>query len=162
MKIIYKVLGSLLFIEVVMLFCCLMMSIYYQEDDMMAFIVTIALTTAAGVALKYKGYHAENSMGRRDAYLLVTLTWLIFSIFGALPFIISGYINNYTDAFFETMSGFTTTGASIIDDVEALPRGLLFWRTMTQWIGGLGIVFFTIAILPSLVGGSMRVFSAEA
>ncbi len=162
LKIIYKVLGSLLFIEVVMLFCCLMMSIYYQEDDMMAFIVTIALTTAAGVALKYKGYHAENSMGRRDAYLLVTLTWLIFSIFGALPFIISGYINNYTDAFFETMSGFTTTGASIIDDVEALPRGLLFWRTMTQWIGGLGIVFFTIAILPSLVGGSMRVFSAEA
>ena len=87
LKIIYKVLGSLLFIEVVMLFCCLMMSIYYQEDDMMAFIVTIALTTAAGVALKYKGYHAENSMGRRDAYLLVTLTWLIFSIFGALPFI---------------------------------------------------------------------------
>lgn len=82
--------------------------------------------------------------------------------FGALPFVISGYIPDFTDAFFETMSGFTTTGATIIDDIESFPHGLIFWRSMTHWIGGLGIVFFTIAILPSLVGGSMKVFSAEA
>ena len=78
------------------------------------------------------------------------------------PFLIPGSINNLCDAFFETMSGFTTTGASIIDDVERLPHGILFWRTLMQWIGGLGIVFFTIAILPSLVGGSVKVFAAEA
>lgn len=145
-----------------MMLISLGVSFYFQEDDMLAFIVSILLTVLAATGLKYKGNGAENSMGRRDAYLLVTLTWIVFSVFGALPFIISGYINSYTDAFFETMSGFTTTGASIIDNVEALPHGLLFWRSMTQWIGGLGIVFFTIAVLPSLVGGSMRVFSAEA
>ncbi len=145
-----------------MLVCCIAMSFYYGEDDSLAFIVSLILTVLMAIALKYLGREAENSMGRRDAYLLVTLTWIIFSVFGALPFIISGYITNYTNAFFETMSGFTTTGASVIDDIEAFPHALIFWRSMLQWIGGLGIVFFTIAILPSLVGGNMRVFSAEA
>lgn len=161
-KLIYKVIGSLLFIEATMMVYCLGVALYYQENDIWSFIITIILTSLFAVFLKYKGHNAENSMGRRDAYLLVTLTWIVFSIFGALPFVISGYIGNYTDAFFETMSGLTTTGASILDDVEALPHGLLFWRSMTNWIGGLGIVFFTIAVLPSLVEGSMRVFSAEA
>jgi len=144
------------------MFYCLLVAFYYREDDILAFIVTIVLTSLSAVYLKYRGHNAENRMGRRDAYLLVTLTWVSFSIFGALPFIISGHVDNYTDAYFETISGLTTTGASVLDDVEALPHGLLFWRSMTNWIGGLGIVFFTIAILPSLVEGSMRVFSAEA
>lgn len=161
-KLVYKVIGSLLFIEATMMLYCLLVSLYYKEDDSLAFVITIALTALTALVLKYKGYRAENSMGRRDAYLLVTLTWVVFSVFGALPFVISGYLGSYTDAFFETMSGFTTTGASIIDDVESLPHGLLFWRSMTHWIGGLGIVFFTIAVLPSLVGGSVKVFSAEA
>ncbi|MCD8291191.1 MAG: TrkH family potassium uptake protein [Prevotella sp.] len=161
-KLIYKVLGSLLFIEATMLLCCIVMSFYYKEDDSLAFIVSLILTVMMAIGLKYLGREAENSMGRRDAYLLVTLTWVIFSVFGAFPFIISGYLTSYTNAFFETMSGFTTTGASILDDIEALPHALIFWRSMLQWIGGLGIVFFTIAILPSLVGGSVRVFSAEA
>ena len=161
-KIIYKVIGSLLFIEAAIMLYCLCVSLYYNENDTFAFAVSIAITVFAAIALKYKGYHAENSMGRRDAYLLVTLTWTIFSVFGALPFVISGYIPEFTNAFFETMSGFTTTGATIIDDVENFPHGLLFWRSMTHWIGGLGIVFFTIAVLPSLVSGTMKVFSAEA
>ena len=161
-KIIYKVIGSLLFIEAIMMLACLAVSIYYRDDDIPAFLITIAVTLLAAIGLKYKGYGAENSLGRREAYLLVTLIWLIFSALGALPFVISGYLTSYTDAFFETMSGFTTTGATIIDDVEALPHGLLFWRSLTHWIGGLGIMFFTIAILPSLVGGSVKVFSAEA
>jgi len=162
LKLIYKCIGSLLFIEAIMMFYCLLVAFYYREDDILAFIVTIVLTSLSAVYLKYRGHNAENRMGRRDAYLLVTLTWVSFSIFGALPFIISGHVDNYTDAYFETISGLTTTGASVLDDVEALPHGLLFWRSMTNWIGGLGIVFFTIAILPSLVEGSMRVFSAEA
>lgn len=161
-KLVYKVIGSLLFIETIMMLSCLLVSVYYKEDDIPAFLITIAITILAVLGLKYKGYQAENSMGRREAYLLVTLIWLIFSALGALPFVISGYLTSYTDAFFETMSGFTTTGATIIDDVEALPHGLLFWRSLTHWIGGLGIMFFTIAILPSLVGGSVKVFSAEA
>ena len=116
----------------------------------------------SGIVLHFMGHNADSTLSRRDAYLVVTLTWIVFSIFGALPFTISGYIDNYTDAYFETMSGFTTTGASIIDDVERLPHGLLFWRSLTQWIGGLGILFFTIAILPSMVGGTVKVFAAEA
>lgn len=98
-KIIYKVIGSLLFIEATMMLYCLCVSLYYKENDIMAFIITIAMTILTAVGLKYKGYHAENSMGRRDAYLLVTFTWVIFSIFGALPFVISGYIPSFTDAF---------------------------------------------------------------
>lgn len=109
------------------------------------------------------GRNANNNLSRRDAYLLVTLTWIVFSLFGMIPFLIGGYIESVTDAFFETMSGFSTTGATVIDDVEWMPHAILFWRTQTQWIGALGIVFFTIAILPSMVGsGSVKVFAAEA
>lgn len=161
-KLIYKVIGSLLFIEAFMMMLCLAMAIYFGEDDTLALAVSIAATVGGGLGLRRIGRRAENVMGRRDAYLLVTLLWMVFSLFGALPFLVSGYIPAFTNAYFESMSGFSTTGATVVDDIDALPHGLLFWRTMTQWIGGLGIVFFTIAVLPSLVGGSVRVFSAEA
>ena len=161
-KLICKVLGQLLFLEASLLLVSLVVSLYYQEDDIFAFIVTILITMGAGFVLKWRGRNADNSMSRRDAYLVVSSAWIIFSFFGTFPFLISGYLHSFTDAYFETMSGFTTTGATIIDDVEALPHGLLFWRSLTQWIGGLGIVFFTIALLPSLVGGQTKVFAAEA
>ena len=161
-KLICKVLGQLLFLEASLLLVSLVVSLYYQEDDIFAFIVTILSTMGAGFFLKWRGRNADNSMSRRDAYLVVSSAWIIFSFFGTFPFLISGYLHSFTDAYFETMSGFTTTGATIIDDVEALPHGLLFWRSLTQWIGGLGIVFFTIALLPSLVGGQTKVFAAEA
>ena len=162
LKLIYKIIGTLLFIEVPMMLWCLGMSFYYGEDDSLAFIVSIILTVLGGVFFKYIGRDAGNSLGRRDSYLLVTATWIIFSFFGAFPFMISGYITNFTDAFFETISGFTTTGCSILDDVEVLPHGLLFWRTMTQWIGGLGIVFFTLTLIPNNFQSGLKLFSAEA
>ena len=161
-KIIYKVIGTLLFIEAAMMLICTGLAVYLGEDDSLAFIVSVFLTVLGGLIFKYLGRDYDNSLSRREAYLLVTLTWIIFSLFGCLPFLISGYIPDFTNAYFETISGFTTTGCSILNDVEALPHGMLFWRTMTQWIGGLGIVFFTIAIIPSLVGGNVKVFSAEA
>lgn len=141
---------------------CLIISVCYSEDDILAFVVSILLTLIVAVFCRYTGRNANNSLGRRDAFLVVTLAWSVFSLFGSLPYIIGGYIPNFTNAYFETISGFTTTGATILDDVEHLPHGILFWRSFTQWIGGLGIVFFTIAILPSLVGGSVKVFAAEA
>ncbi len=159
----YKILGSLLFLLSALMFICAAIGLFYKEDDTAAFLLSTLITVCCGFVLKYLGQDADNNLNRRDAYLLVTVTWVVFSLFGMLPFIISGYIPNITDAFFETMSGFSTTGASILDDVEWLPHATLFWRTQTQWIGGLGIVFFTIAILPSMVGsGSVRVFAAEA
>ena len=161
-KIIYKIIGTLLFIEAGMMVLCMGLALYLGEDDSLAFVMSVFITILGGILFKYVGRDSDNSLGRREAYLLVTLTWIIFSFFGSLPFLISGYINDFTNAYFETISGFTTTGCSILDDVEILPHGLLFWRTMTQWIGGLGIVFFTIAIIPSLVGGNVKVFSAEA
>ena len=115
-----------------------------------------------GIPLFCFGKHAERKLGRKDGYIVVTFAWIIFSIFGMLPYYISGYIPNITNAFFETMSGFSTTGASILDDIEAMPHGLLFWRGMTQWIGGMGIVIFTIAVLPIFGMGGVQLFAAEA
>ncbi len=137
-KLIYKILGQLLFIEAFLLFVSLLVAFYYQQDDIFAFIVATLTTIGGGLVLKWRGHGADNSMSRRDAYLVVTLSWIVFSFFGTLPFMVSGYINNFTDAYFETMSGFTTTGATILDDVECFPHGLLFWRSLTQWIGGSG------------------------
>ena len=162
LKLIYKIIGSLLFIEAVLLLVCLGVSVVYEEDDIFAFTCSVVASAGIGFVLRCLGRNCDNSLSRRDAYLVVTLTWVVFSLFGTLPFLIGGYLHSFTDAFFETMSGFTTTGATIIDDVESMPHGILFWRSLTQWIGGLGIVFFTIAILPSLVGGSVKVFAAEA
>ena len=162
-RLIYKILGSLLFLLAVLMLGCVGIAAFFKEDDTIAFLISTIFCFCCGLVMKYLGREAINSLSRRDAYLLVTVTWVVFSLFGMLPFIISGYIPNITDAFFETMSGFSTTGATILDDVEILPHASLFWRTQTQWIGGLGIVFFTIAILPSMVGsGSVRVFAAEA
>ena len=161
-RIIFKIIGSLLFIEALFMSCCAALAFYYHEDDQIAFLMSMLITFGSGFLFLLWGRNSENSLSRKDAYLLVTATWIIFSFFGMFPFLIHGSIPSLTDAFFETMSGFTTTGASIIDDVEVLPHGILFWRSLMQWIGGLGIVFFTIAILPSLVGGSVKVFAAEA
>jgi trk system potassium uptake protein TrkH len=161
-KLINKIIGQLLLIEASLLFWCLGVSLFYHEDDVFAFLSSIIITLAVAFALIATGRHSKNTLSRRDAYLVVTLTWIIFSLFGTLPFLISRYVPDFTDAFFETMSGFTTTGATIIDDVESLPHGLLFWRSLTQFIGGLGIVFFMVALLPSLGGGSIRIFAAES
>ena len=161
-RLILKILGSLLWIEAAFMVLCLLMAVCYHESDVLPFTLTVCITAAAGLVLRLMGRNSSNMLSRRDAYLLVTIVWIAFTVFGALPFLFGGYIDNVTDAFFETMSGLTTTGATIIDQVEGLPHGLLFWRSLTQWIGGLGIVFFTIAIIPSMVGGSVKIFAAEA
>ena len=172
-KLIFKIFGSLLYLEAVLMLTCLGVSVYYNDTDIASFLLTILLAGGCGLLFRHLGRDADNNMNRRDAYFVVTVAWVMFSLFGMIPFIIPNFSFrdilgsatqsfSFTDAFFETMSGFTTTGATIIDDVEALPKGLLFWRSLTQWIGGLGIVFFTIAVLPSMVGGNVKVFSAEA
>ena len=161
-RIISKIIGSLLFIESFFMGVCLAMAFSFHEDDVMAFIVSTLLTVGGAFIFLFFGHEAKNSLSRRDAYVVVAASWVIFSFFGMFPFLIHGSVSSITDAYFETMSGFTTTGATVIDDVESLPHGLLFWRSLMQWIGGLGIVFFTVALLPQLVGGSVKVFAAEA
>ena len=161
-RIISKIIGSLLLIEAFFMGCCLAMAFTFHEDDVMAFMMSTLLTFSGAFIALFFGREADNLLSRRDAYVVVALIWVVFSCFGMFPFLIHGSVSSITDAYFETMSGFTTTGVSVIADVESLPHGLLFWRSLMQWIGGLGIVFFTIAILPSLVGGSVKVFAAEA
>lgn len=161
-RIISKIIGSLLFIEAFFMAWCVGIAFSYNEDDSLAFLFSMLVTSGSAFFFLLLGRKAENSLSRHDAFVVVTAVWVVFSFFGMFPFLIHGCITNVTDAYFETMSGFTTTGATIFDDVEVLPHGILFWRSLTQWIGGLGIVFFTIAILPSLVGGSVKVFAAEA
>ena len=129
---VYKIIGSLLFLLGTLLGICVGISAYYQEDDLLSFLIAAILTISMGFILKYLGRNANNNLSRRDSYFLVTSTWVIFSLFGMLPFLIGGFIPNVTDAFFETMSGFSTTGATILDDVERLPHGILYWRTQTQ------------------------------
>lgn len=159
---IYRITGFLLLIETAMLLCCGGVSLLYHEDDLISFLQSASLTALMGVVLLFIGRGAEKQLGRRDGYVIVTVAWLAFSLFGMLPFYLSGYIPSITNAFFETMSGFSSTGATILNDIEKLPHGLLFWRSMTQWIGGLGIVFFTIAVLPIFGVGGIQVFAAEA
>jgi trk system potassium uptake protein TrkH len=161
-KIISKIIGSLLFIEAFFMSLCIAVAFGFREDDAMAFLMSTIISFGSAFVFLYLGREAHNALGRRDAYVVVTATWIVFSLFGMQPFLVHGSVTNLSEAFFETMSGFTTTGVTIISDVERLPHGILFWRSLMQWIGGLGIVFFTIAVLPSLVGGSVKVFAAEA
>ena len=159
---IYRITGFLLLIETGLLLCCAGVSLIYREDDLSSFLLSAGLTTLVAILLLALGKGAEKQLNRRDGYVIVSVAWVVFSLFGMLPFYLSHYIPSITNAFFETMSGFTTTGATILDDIEALPHGLLFWRSMTQWIGGLGIVFFTIAVLPIFGVSGVQLFAAES
>ena len=161
-KIICKIIGILLFLEAGLLLLCAAFPLYYGEDDLMGFLYAVGITALAGTVLYLHGRDAERRTSRKDGYIIVSVSWVVFSLYGMLPFYMSGYIPSFTDAFFETMSGFTTTGASILNNIESLPHGLLFWRSMTQWIGGMGIVFFTIAVLPIFGSGGIQLFAAEA
>ena len=161
-KTIIRIIGILLLLETVMLLCCSGVSYYYGEKDLLDFWKSGGITAGIGLLLVIAGKGGERQLTRRDGYVLVSLAWVAFSLFGMLPFYISGYIPSVTDAFFETMSGFTSTGATILDNIESLPHGLLFWRSMTQWIGGLGIIMFTIAVLPIFGVSGLQVFAAEA
>jgi len=161
-KMILRVLGYLLLIEAGMMLLCSCFSFYFKEDDLLSFLSTAAVTSIIGGILLYWGKGAERKLTRRDGYLIVSLAWIVFSIFGMFPFYLSGYIPDITNAFFEAMSGVSSTGATILDDIESLPHGLLFWRSLTQWIGGLGIILFTIAVLPIFGITGVQVFAAEA
>lgn len=161
---IYKILGILLLIEAVVLLLCSLVPLLLGEHDLFGFLASSLITACCAVIFMSAGSKARKGEGvsRRDGYVVVTFSWVLFSLFGCLPFYLSRYVPGFTNAFFETISGFTTTGASVLNDVEALPHGLLFWRSLTQWFGGLGIVFFTVAVLPVFGVGDVQLFAAEA
>ncbi len=132
------------------------------KDDLLALLLSALIIFISGViAFMITRKGSQKEIGKREGFIIVTIAWIVISLFGAIPFVLSGSITNYTDAFFETISGFTTTGATILNDIESVPQGILFWRSMTQWIGGMGIIVLSLAILPLLGVGGMQLFTAE-
>ena len=136
-------------------------SLYYEDNDVSTLLETGLSIAAIGGLIFASLKNYKKDIRKRESYLIVGSGWIAMSAFGALPFVIHGSIPSYTDAFFETISGFTTTGASILNDIESLPHGLLFWRSFTQWLGGMGIIVLSLAILPILGIGGMQLFVAE-
>jgi len=150
-KLIFNIIGLLLIIVGLLIFTGIPFSIYYQSDDIPALIISGLITSFSGLLIWFLTKKSDKKeIGKREGYLIVTGSWLVMSLFGSLPFMIHGSIPNFTDAFFETMSGFTTTGATILTNIEAMPYGLLFWRSLTQWLGGMGIIVLSLAILQAL------------
>jgi trk system potassium uptake protein TrkH len=154
--------GILLMIVAGMMFLSTSWAFYYGES-WQGLLYAGAITFAFGLILRFiNAGNLNKDVRKRDGFLIVTSGWIFMALFGCLPFLLSGVIGNFTDAFFETMSGFTTTGATILTDIEATPKAILFWRSMTHWIGGMGIIVLTVAILPILGVGGMQLFVAEA
>ncbi|NLW22901.1 MAG: TrkH family potassium uptake protein [Tissierellia bacterium] len=156
-----KILGNLLTVEALLMIPSLLIALYYSENDQMAFLTSIFITGIIGLIMS-KSFKYRNIIRAKEGLVIVVFGWLLVSIFGSLPFVFSGSIPSWVDAFFETVSGFTTTGATILDNVEALPKGVLFWRSFTHWIGGMGILVFTVAILPALGVGGFQIFKMES
>lgn len=161
-KAIFRILGFLLLIEAAFMLTSVPVALYYDEPVVESLLLSVGAMAGTGTLLAYICRGAGRDVSRKDGYIVVTLIWVIFSLFGTLPYMLSGAIPDFTDAFFETMSGFSTTGSTILEDIEALPHSILFWRMMTHWVGGLGIVFFTIAVFPIFGIGDIHLFAAES
>jgi len=162
LKVILYILGLLnIFLGVAMLFP-LFLSLLYREGDTWVFLLSSAITVTIGVSsfLFFRSPGAE--ITHREGFIITVSAWLGAGIFGALPYLFSGSLPSFVDAVFESISGFTTTGASVFQSVEGLPHGVLFWRSLTHWLGGMGIVIMAIAILPILGVGGMQLYRAEA
>ena len=160
-RFITNLMGKLLLLESAFLFICIIMAAIYGESDLLAFVYTTAITLITGGAICAFVKVKDRILAKKDGYFMVTMVWIVFSVFGCLPYIFGGTLTSFIDAFFETMSGFTTTGSSVIPDVEIVPHATLFWRSLTHWLGGLGIIMLFIAVLPSLGIESRDLYVAE-
>ncbi len=164
-RIVSHTVGRILQIEAILLLLPLAASIIYAGQDgtapIWAFLITIGISLALGLFLTYVLGKNNKLLFAREGFAIVALAWLAMSAVGALPFVISGEIPSFIDAFFETVSGFTTTGASILTDVEAMSHGMLFWRSFTHWVGGMGVLVFVMAILPQDTGRNIHIMRAE-
>ncbi|MCM1504930.1 MAG: TrkH family potassium uptake protein [Muribaculum sp.] len=157
-----RVLGWLLMIEAIFMLIPLLTCIIYKESDAWAFVTAIAITMICGAVMTFCIRPASSAMAKREGFLLTALVWVVFSFFGMIPFILCSTPIGITDAFYETMSGFTTTGSTVYPTVEVLSHGINMWRCLTQWLGGMGIILFTLAVLPMLnYSGGMQMFNAE-
>ena len=160
-KLIIRFLSILISLTSIFMLSSVAFSFYYKDNQWLKFLGIIVFGIILGIVGIISTKDTPKELNRKEGFLLVTSSWIVVSAFGSFPYIIIGHLS-FTDAFFETMSGFTTTGASILTNIEALPKSLLFWRSLTHWLGGMGIVVLTVAILPMLGVGGMNLIKAEA
>lgn len=161
-QIIFRFLGITAILNGCFMFIAYPFSIYHNENAKWGILGAGIVTIIIGLLLYFLNKPKNTSIQKKEGYLIVTLGWLTLSITGMLPYLFSGAIPDINNAFFETISGYSTTGSSILTDIESMPKGILFWRSATHWIGGMGIIVLTIAILPLLGIGGMQLFLAEA
>lgn len=161
-RLILKIIGGLLLFEGVFLLSAIIVALIYKEEVLSHFLLSSGIAIVLGLIFYLSGRNASPVIGKREGSVIVTSIWIWFSLIGLLPYWLSESIPDFTDAFFETMSGFTTTGASILNNIESLPNSILYWRSLTQWIGGLGIIVISLALLPIFGFSSVQLFSAEA
>ena len=163
LNVIGNIIGILLMINGGLMLTAVPFGLYHSESSWTGILISSLINSAVGAFLYYRTKDAKNKdLKRRDGYLIVTSSWVCMCLFGMLPYIITGQIPNASNAFFETVSGYTTTGATILNDIESLDHSILYWRSLTQWIGGMGIIVLAVAILPFLGIGGMQLFVAEA
>lgn len=162
-RIVARVISRILFIIMAAQLLCACIAAIYNEKTIPFLITAVISLMAASTLLPYgRKINPDATLLRRDAYITVTLSWFLISLTGSLPYLISGSIPTFTDAFFESVSGFTTTGSSILTDIEALPKSILFWRSLTHWIGGIGIIVLVILVMPTLQIGGYHLFTLES
>ena len=162
-RLVLRIVAALLIIVAFFMIFPLIVALYYREFELVrSFLIPIGISLCISAVIFVTCRPSSGKITTRDGFLLVTASWLSASAISALPFVISGAIPGYVNAFFETMSGYTTTGASILTDIESLPKGMLFWRSLTHWLGGMGIVVLTAAVLPLLGIGAYQLIKAEA
>ncbi len=160
-RIIARVLSLLLITEGILMLVCAGISFLNGENAVSAFLYSALITLITGVIVFTPLRKEERISGIQEGYLIVTGSWVLFALFGTLPFLFSGTADNFADAFFESMSGLTTTGATIMNDVESLPRGILFWRSISQWIGGAGIIIISLSIFPVVRSITIQIAASE-
>src|SRR5512141_2898865 len=147
-RIIARVFSLVLILEGICMLITAGVSYIYSEHAASSFLYSALITLVTGIIVFTPLRNEEKVTGKKEGYIIITGIWLIFAAFSTLPYLFTGSVNNFTDAFFESISGFTTTGATIFPDVESLPHGILFWRSLTQWLGGIGVIFLSLYILP--------------
>ena len=160
-QIVFYMIGRILQIEAALLTLPILTSVIYREKCFFALLISAFIALSAGFLLTKLFKKKDSMIYVKEGMTIVALAWILMSVVGALPFVISGEIPSFFDAFFETVSGFTTTGASILTDVESMSKGLLFWRSFTHWVGGMGVLVFIMAIFPQESGRSIHIMRAE-
>lgn len=160
-RIVFKFLGYLLLLETLLILLSGVVSIVCKDNDWNVFLHSAGITMIGSVLFSLLGLHSRKDIAKHESYVIVTSVWVFFSLFGAFPFYFSGF-PSFSDAFFESVSGFSTTGASVMTDIESFSHGILFWRSLIQWLGGMGIIILSLALMPLLKLGNFQLFTAES